>query len=206
MSFRCSDTEEALRASEMPPEATTHAQTCEHCRERIALWTEISDIAPQLRQEWESPSLWPQIQHKLEATAKRGRPVRTWRWALAAAATIVLGAVLLRTPPTQQTQEPPQDGTFLNPETLREVQEAEQAYVRAIEKLSATAESTLHEASTPLAAAYREKLLLLDSAIADLKTGAEANRYDVYVRTQLASLYQAKQRTLEEWLKNAQNN
>lgn len=218
MSFTCNDLEEALRASEWGPEApeapqaTSHAQTCEYCRERIELWSAISDVAPQLREEWESPSLWPQIQGKLEATPKRGRSratsLRAGQWALATAATVVFAAVLLHTLPTQQIQvePPPPDATFLTAESLREVQQAEQAYVRAIEKLSATAGTTLQEASTPLAQAYREKLLLLDSAIADLKAGVEANRYDVYVQTQLASLYREKQKTLEEWLKNAQNN
>lgn len=206
MSFTCNDLEQALRDSELPAEAQAHAQLCEDCRERIELWTQISDIAPRLREEWETPTLWPQIQHKLETAPKAGRPARIWQLALAAAAVLVFGAVLLRTLPIRQIAAPPSDGTFLNADTLREVQEAEQAYVRAIEKLSMNAEATLREASTPLAAAYREKLLLLDSAIADLKAGVEANRYDAYVQTQLASLYQTKQKTLEEWLKNAQNN
>ena len=55
----------------------------------------------------------------------------------------------------------------------------------------------------PLAAAYREKLALLDSAIADLDATLQDNRYNAYLQTQLASLHREKQKTLEEWLKDA---
>jgi hypothetical protein len=53
---------------------------------------------------------------------------------------------------------------------------------------------------------YREKLSLLDSAIADLKAGVAGNRYNAYLQMQLATLYQEKQKTLEEWLENAKHN
>ena len=64
----------------------------------------------------------------------------------------------------------------------------------------------LRASPTPLAAAYREKLALLDSAIADLKANVENNRYNVYLQNQLASLYREKQKTLQEWLENANRN
>ena len=87
-----------------------------------------------------------------------------------------------------------------------EVQLAESAYARSIEKLSAVAGESLQKSPTPLADAYREKLVLLDSAIADLKANVEHNRYNVYLQTQLASLYREKQKTLQEWLENAKRN
>jgi hypothetical protein len=48
--------------------------------------------------------------------------------------------------------------------------------------------------------------VLLDSAIADLRANVENNRYNVYLQTQLASLYREKQKTLQEWLENAKRN
>ena len=57
-----------------------------------------------------------------------------------------------------------------------------------------------------MAAAYREKLTLLDSGIAELKATVESNRYNTYLRTELASLYRQKQQTLQEWLQNANHN
>jgi hypothetical protein len=89
---------------------------------------------------------------------------------------------------------------------LQEVQQAEQAYIGSIDRLTKIATQELERSSSPLAAAYREKLTVLDSAIADLKTNVETNRYNTYLRTELASLYQQKQKTLQEWLQNANRN
>jgi len=108
--------------------------------------------------------------------------------------------------PTPPVTSPIEPGAFLTAQTLKEVQRAETAYVQAIEKLSAAVGPTLRDSSTPLAAMYREKLSLLDSAIADLKAGVEGNRYNAYLQMQLATLYQEKQKTLEEWLENAKRN
>jgi hypothetical protein len=206
MSFQCSDLDEALRAAELPPEAKGHAVGCGHCRERIELWSEISEVAPHLHEEWDSPALWPKIQSELEANTKRRPFFPVWKLAFATAAALLLTVALFRWWPASQPEVVPQNGPFLTAETLDEVQKAEAAYLQAIEKLSTAADSTLETASTPLAAMYREKLILLDSAIADLKAGVESNRYNVYLQTQLASLYQEKQKTLEEWLRNAQTN
>jgi hypothetical protein len=68
------------------------------------------------------------------------------------------------------------------------------------------AAQTLEPSPTPLAAAYREKLLVLDSEIAELKAAAANNRYNAYLQTQLAGLYREKQKTLQEWLQNAKHN
>src|SRR5207248_792771 len=124
-----------------------------------------------------------------------------WRWALAAAA-VALGIFMLH--PWRGST--PADRELLTENALSEVQQAETAYARSIEKLSALAGKQLDASASPLAAAYREKLALLDSAIADLNAGVSANRYNAYLRTELASLYQQKQRTLQDWLQNATRN
>ena len=95
---------------------------------------------------------------------------------------------------------------FLTDDALHEVERAESAYTRSIDKLSAVAGNGLQQSPSPLAAAYREKLALLDSAIADVKANVDGNRYNVYLQTQLASLYREKQKTLQEWLENAKRN
>jgi hypothetical protein len=48
--------------------------------------------------------------------------------------------------------------------------------------------------------------LLLDSAIADLQGNVENNRYNTYLETELAGLYRAKQKTLQDWIQNANRN
>jgi hypothetical protein len=159
---------------------------------------EISNAARQLHREWESPELWSRI----AAEARRPAPaVKPWRWALAAAATVLL-TVALCGPLFRPVRNP----ALLTEEALRDVQQAEAAYERSIQKLSAVAAPSLDRSPAPLAAAYREKLDLLDSAIADLKQTAETNRYNAYVETQLASLYHEKQRTLQDWIANAKQN
>src|SRR4030095_5430143 len=195
MSFRCTDLDEALSAPELPVDAEIHAQSCERCRERIELWASISEVAPQLHKEWESPTLWPRIQARLQATSSHRRSVGIRRYAVAIAAGLLIALGVYRFWPAPQATSYPEQGTFLTAQTLQDVQKAEAAYLQAIEKLSAAARPTLQESPTPLAAMYREKLSLLDSAIADLKAGVDGNRYNAYLQMQLASLYQEKQKT-----------
>jgi hypothetical protein len=204
MIIQCSDLERALQTPELMPDARAHAETCEKCRRELFLWGEISRIAPQLREEWESPDLWSRIRTTLAAEpAKRTRNPK-WRWAFATvAAAAVIVTVLMFHP---WRSNPPQDRDFLTEDALQDVQTAEAAYARSIEKLSAVAAPGLQQSPTPLAAAYREKLVVLDSAIADLKTNLESNRYNTYLQTELASLYREKQKTLQEWLEHAKRN
>ena len=86
------------------------------------------------------------------------------------------------------------------------MQQAESAYAQSIEKLSRIAGPSLEKSPSPLAGAYREKLLVLDAEIADIKTTVENNRYNAYVQTQLSSIYREKQKTLQEWLDYAKRN
>lgn len=201
MIFQCDDLERALRSGELMPYARAHAEHCEQCREQLYLWSEISRLAPSLHQEWDSPALWPKIRAGLEAAAPSRKPIPMWRWTLAAAAVVTL-AVALAVP--WRGGQPSRD--FLTEDALREVQRAETAYARSIDKLSSVAGAGLQQSPAPLAAAYREKLAVLDAAIADVKANVDGNRYNVYLQTQLASLYREKQKTLEEWLENAKRN
>jgi hypothetical protein len=201
MIFQCNDLERALRTPELMRDARAHAEQCERCRQELFLWSEISRLAPQLHQEWESPGLWPRIRAEMQAVEpKRGWHVH-WRWAIAAAAVVAL-AVAVSLP----WQSRPRSQTFLTDRALREVQQTEAAYTKSIDRLASVAEPSLESSPSPLAAAYREKLTVLDSAIADLRNSVEDNRYNLYLQTQLASLYREKQKTLEDWLAHANRN
>jgi hypothetical protein len=201
MILQCGDLERALRTPELMPDMRAHAETCPQCAAELHLWNEISRVAPELRQEWDSPFLWQRVQANLEAEPRRGTPV--WRWALAAGALFAVVAMaammMIRSGRTG-------DRELLTEHALTEVREAESAYAKSIEKLSALAAQELERSPSPVAAAYREKLTMLDSAIADAKTTVEQNRYNTYLRAELASLYQEKQKTLQEWLRNANRN
>jgi len=196
MIFQCSDLDRALEHPELMPDARAHAARCPACSEQLYLWAEISKVGAQLHQEWQSPELWARIQASLPPPAPRRMPPPMWRWAMAAAAVVLLAVGLLR-PWRQQSRE------LLTDDALQQVQAAEAAYARSIEKLSKVAGPGLEQSPAPLASAYREKLLLLDSEIAEIKAASEGNRYSAYVQTQLASLYREKQKTLQEWLEYA---
>jgi hypothetical protein len=199
MIFQCSDLDRALEHPELMPYARAHAERCPSCSEQLHLWAEISRVAPQLHEEWESPELWGRIRQELTPAAPRRTVVPIWRWALAAAAAVVLAVFLVR-----PHRQPNHD--LLTDEALQEVQQAETAYAKSIDRLSKIAGPGLEQSPSPLASAYREKLLVLDSEIAEIKATAESNRYNAYVQTQLASLYQEKQRTLQDWLDYAKRN
>ncbi len=205
MIFQCQDLDRALALPELMPDARAHARDCARCAGQLFLWGEISRLAPALHQEWESPALWPRIQAALAADsppcAAARRPIPIRRWALAAAAVLTLALAL-----SNPWRSAPRDRQFLTQDALREVQQSEAAYSRSIDRLSALAGPSIEESPTALAALYREKLLVLDSAIADLKQNVEGNRYNVYLQGQLASLYREKQRTLREWMENANRN
>jgi hypothetical protein len=201
MILQCSDLERALRTPELMPDMRAHAEECAACAAELHLWSEISRVAPELRKEWESPFLWQRIEANLASEAKpRRMPV--WRWGLAAAAMVALAVAMLH---PWRAGRPP-DRELLTEQALSEVQQAETAYAKSIDKLSALAAKEMEQSSLPLAAAYREKLALLDSSIAELKANVDQNRYNTYLRTELASLYQEKQKTLQEWLRNANRN
>jgi hypothetical protein len=204
MILECGDLERALRTPELMPDMRAHAERCAACSEQLFLWAEISRLAPSLHEEWESPFLWPRIQANL-AAEPRPRHTPWWRWCLAVTALVVLSAIL------QPWWQPWRSGKstsreLLTDSALREVQMAEAAYARSIEKLSAVAVRDLERSSSPTAAAYREKLTLLDSGIAELRATVESNRYNTYLRMELAALYRQKQQTLQEWLQNANHN
>jgi len=170
---------------------------------------EISRAARQLRREWESPELWPRIQAALAAEAarieRRRAPSRVsgWLTLAAAAAVLVFGVTVVLRERARQAGAPPAEAErrLLTDRALREVERTEGDYVRSIEALSRVAEPKVEEAGSPLMMSYREKLLLLDSAIAECRAGIDRNRFNARLRRELLSLYQEKQHTLQQVMK-----
>jgi len=198
MILECKDLDRALRTPELMPDMRAHAERCPACREQLHLWNEISRIAPELHEEWESPRLWTGVRAAMAAEPPPRR-LPFWHFGLAAAALAALALLMIQpwTPRGPASQE------LLTESALAGVERAEAAYAQSIDKLAAVATRSLNESPAPLAAVYREKLQVLDSAIAELKADTAKNQYNTYLRTELASLYRQKQDTLREWLKNA---
>ena len=206
MKFECKDLERALAVPELMGEAREHARDCTACRSRLWLWREISNVAPQLRKDWESPDLWPRIREAIENEKNSKAAVRPmWHWAAAAAAVIVVAAgmalVIAGRPGRQQLVR-----DFLTEQALEDVQCSEAAYVKSIERLSQVITPRLREEASPLATSYREKLVVLDAAIKEMGATVNQNPYNAYLRTELAALYREKQKTLQELLQRAEPN
>jgi hypothetical protein len=207
MKFECKDLERCLEVPELMADAREHARHCPACRRELWIWSELANVAPGLREEWETPELWPKIQTRLAAEPKRKRVRRFDGRILGAIAALLVVAAgslawyeLRPLPPAHQSPD------FLTEQTLREVEQAEQAYVKSIDKLSKIAAPKLNNADTALIAAYREKLVLLDSAIADMRSSISQNRFNTRLQMELAALYKQKQETLQEIVRREQKN
>jgi len=218
-SGECRQFDKALaRGQEGVAALEIHAASCGDCRERLRLWKEISQAAPALKKEWESPDLFPRIARALAAAPPQGAqapalPRRrvTWIPAAAAAAIFVLSMIGLSVfRPGESGREPisnlrvPRE-PLMTQETLKEVENAESKYLQSIEKLSLLARPRLQSPETSLLAAYREKLQLLDSAIAETRDQIEQNRFNTHLRRELLAMYQEKQRTLQDLMKEAKS-
>jgi len=187
-----------------------HSATCASCAEEVRSWKSLSIAAAELRDYTESPTLWPRIQQALSerAVASHERGARwSWRtlvasfslsWQTAAAAVFVIVLMISAGWLLRSTRQPVRQGSLLRSKALTEVESAESAYVRAIDKLAADAKPELDNPATPMMANYREKLLVLDSAIGDLRALTGQNPSNAHLRYELLAMYQEKQRTLEE--------
>jgi hypothetical protein len=191
-----------------------HGANCAACAEELRAWKALSAAAQELRDYSDSPSLWPRIERALgqQAAAKRQRwswlhlgTGRALGWQVAAAAAlallVTLGAiwVFVQRAPTGTPQDIA-DKFLLKSPALAEVERTQEAYEKAIDKLAAEAKPQIDNPTTALQESYREKLLVLDSAIDDLRAQAGLNPSNAHLRQQLLAMYQEKQQTLQEIL------
>ena len=95
----------------------------------------------------------------------------------------------------------PSGSARLTDQTLADVESSEAAYLASIDKLSSLARKRLQNSASPIAVADREKLLLLDSAIAEMRGEMERNRFNTHLRRELLAMYREKQRTLQDLMK-----
>lgn len=194
-----------------------HAAGCASCAEEVRAWKSLSVAAKELRDYSPSPELWSRIERALrEQDAQKAQRAERKRWfsflpnipvgwqtALAGAFVLILTvstAWVLIHKPNQNVTQNPQGQSLLKSAALKEVETAEASYEKAIDKLAAEAKPQLDDPATPLMANYHEKLLVLDSAIDDLRAQAGLNPGNAQLRYQLLAMYQEKQRTLEEVL------
>jgi hypothetical protein len=217
--WSCRRVDRALRRGEPLSDAlTTHAERCPNCAERIRAFREIDAAAPGLRREWESPDLLPRILRAIDAAAAAPRtpppeparrPLSPWVTVAYGAALVLLSTLGLwvfrdspnRTPFSGARTESP----FLNDDALADVERKESAYVASIDRLASLVEARGTAPTSGLAESYHERLLLIDSAIAECRAQIDRNRYNAHLRQQLLAMYGEKKRTLEDLLKEVKS-
>jgi len=190
-----------------------HANTCAVCDEELRAWKQVSAAAEEMRDYQESPALWARIESSLREQQAVPAPRKSywssldfWRRISPAWQSALVGAVVVALAISSgylytHRVVPPVDhgNTLLKTGALAEVERTERDYMAAIDKLAADAGPQLGT-DTPLMASYREKLLVLDSAIADLRVQAGENPSNAHLRYQLLAMYQEKQQTLQDVL------
>ncbi len=193
----------------------SHAANCEACAEEIRAWKRLSEAAAEMRDYSENPALWSRIEAKLteHVPVNRNEPgfwrslAAVWErftlgWQVAAAAALavalaVSGGYLYQHRAAGVNNSA---GVLLKDKALAEVERTEQEYIKAIDKMAEQAKPQMESPTTPLMASYQEKLMVLDSAIADLREQTGQNPSNAHLRRQLLAMYQEKQETLQEIL------
>jgi hypothetical protein len=217
MKRNCSDFQHVLREGtrELPDTIAEHVLECPDCHEEWSLWQDICAAAPGLHKSWDSSELWPRIERSLIAEIRqahgKGRaqrqPRSIWRqWQAVAAGLALLlisafgGWMALRRSGPAVDNEPRlwDERRLLTERALNEIEKTEVVYLRSIEKLSALAAPRIEQPQSALLSNYREKLLLIESAIQELRANIERNRFNAHLRKELLSIYREKQHTLEE--------
>ena len=182
--------------------AARHAESCAECAEKLAAWNEIEETARSMRETWQSDLLWPRIERALKNERRQRSPRAKWLWQIAAGLllTVGLGGTVFYAVRVQ-SHDAAFDRDILRLAAMDEVERAEQSHLEAIERLERVTEQKLDDAQTPLMVSYKEKLMLLDEAIAECQTNIDRNRQNAHLRKQLLAMYTDKQQTLTDVLR-----
>ena len=178
--------------------AARHARDCDRCRPMLDDWNDISATAKSLHATWQNDMLWPRIDRALKNVG-RASARRFWQIAAAVVLTAGLGGGTwygLH----ERSEQRAYDRAILRDQALQQVEQAERAHIAAINQLEKVASPKLDDPTTPLLVSYKEKLMLLDDAIAECETVIRQNRNNAHLRKQLLAMYTEKQRTLEDVL------
>jgi hypothetical protein len=177
--------------------AEEHAAKCASCAEKLKAWNDISATAKSMQTAWQNDLLWPRIERALREE-KRRTPLRGLsRIAAVALLTLGLGSTMWFTM-REQVREAKFNEKIYQNSAMDEVDEAERVHVRAIAKLEKLADAKLENTDSPIMVSYKEKLMLLDEAIAECQANIDRNRQNAHLREQLLAMYSEKQQTLKD--------
>ena len=177
--------------------AEEHAATCAACAEKLEAWNDISNTAKSMQTAWQNDLLWPRIERALREE-KRRSPLRgISRIAAVALLTIGLGSTMWFTM-REQVRDAKFNEKIIQNSAIDEVEKAESVHVKAIANLQKIADAKLENTDSPLMVSYKEKLMLLDEAIAECQANIDRNRRNAHLREQLLAMYSEKQQTLKD--------
>jgi hypothetical protein len=182
--------------------AVRHADDCDRCRQQLDDWNDISATAKSLHATWQNDMLWPRIERALRNDSRPAH--RFWQIAAAIVLTAGIGGGTwygLH----ERAEQRAFDRAILRDQALEQVEQAERAHIAAINQLERVASPKLDDPSSPLLVSYKEKLMLLDGAIAECETVIQKNRNNAHLRKQLLTMYSEKQRTLQDVLREESN-
>jgi len=173
---------------------------------------ELSAAARSLHREWDAPRLWPAIAAgilAIDADLHAGTSSNTFgRWQVLAAAALIaitLGPAswlgwqwfMLAPQPDAATTEQ-RRLRLLTEDALAAIERSEAQYVQAIDELTRLTAPRLEMPDSPLLVNLRERLEVIDAAIAEYRAEIARNRFNAHLRQQLLWIYQEKRRTLEQ--------
>lgn len=172
-----------------------HARTCAVCRDLLRQDERLLQAAALLKEPVSTGDVWPGIEARLlrEKRAAAASSSRT-AWILRVAAVIVGGIVLTRVLAPGWPAPP----DLLPRTVLAEVEQAEQAYERAISRLEREAGPALESMDTELVLLYRDKLETIDIQISSCREALQENPGNAHIRRYMLAALQDKKATLKE--------
>lgn len=195
----CATYERHERGQLADAEYQAHAAACPDCQRLLESDRRLLALAGQLRPPAaDSALLWPRVEEALQAQARGASRRGWWRhraWKVAAVLLVaVAGALVLHGSLAQRDT-----GDGLLPEaSLRQVEEREREYAKAIEALERQVRPAAPRLDVDLMRAYEEKLAVVDEQIAACRRAASQNRTNAHVRRYLLVALQSKRQTLLE--------
>jgi uncharacterized membrane protein YvbJ len=197
MKIQCTDFDNLLMEDDAfsMETAERHARECAQCAAKLASWNEISTTARDLHTTWPSDTLWPRIARSLK---NEQRTARSWMWQVAAAILILVSLALVVYKANQLNKS---ERILITEDAVQDADKTQHEFEKSIKQLEKLSGDKLDDPATPIMVSYKEKLMLLDDAIAECQTAIDQNRANAQVRKQLLAMYTEKQRTLRDVLR-----
>lgn len=197
--MKCNQYEKFELGNISPAEFELHVKSCVSCREAVQQDNQILHTAAGLNESLQIPDLWAGIEQKLKKEQKKNiLSFPVFRSHILKIAAVFLIGISLATY-FYLTPEPGYQ-TILNASALQEVEQKENEYIRAINRLEKMALVRMDNFDINLALLYRDKLETIDSQIERCKDALETNPANTHIRSYLLAALDDKKETLKEML------